>query len=132
MFEQVSQEEKIDINLTPTINIVFLLLIFFLVQGSLNNSDVLPVDAPFSKNGTTVFSDPIEILVNETELIINLELVDDTGLRDILSQVLAVDANTEIMLKADAKLDATRLVEVLQKVQDAGAKNIFLITAAGY
>jgi biopolymer transport protein ExbD len=132
MFDEIEHEEKIDINLTPTINIVFLLLIFFLVQGSLSNSDVLPIDAPFSKNGTTVFSDPIEILVNKYDLIINLEIVTDQGLRDILSQILAVDSTTEIMLKADAELDAIRLVEVLKNVQDSGAKNIFLITAAPY
>lgn len=132
MFAENFEEEKIDINLTPTINIVFLLLIFFVVQGSLNNDDVLPIDAPFSVHGTTVFSDLVEILISKHELIVNLELVDDSGLQNELKEILTVDADTEIMLKADANLDAARLVEVLQKVQDAGAKNIFLITAAGY
>lgn len=132
MFVENNTEEPIDINLTPTINIVFLLLIFFVVQGSVNSSDVLPVDAPLSKNGTTVFSDPIEILVNETELIFNLELLDDNAMKSALENILQADPETEIMLKADAKLEAKRLVGVLEKVQEAGAKNIFLVTAAGY
>ncbi len=132
MFDETEDNNQIEINMTPTINVVFLLLIFFLVQGSVNNSEVLEIDAPFSSSGTTVFSDPIEILVNKYELIINLELVEDDGLRDILQSVLKGDPNTEIMLKADAELEAKRLVEVLNKVQEAGAKNIFIVTAAGF
>lgn len=132
MFDEELYDERIDINLTPTINIIFLLLIFFIVQGSVNNSDVLKIDAPFSKHGTTVFSDPVEILVAENELIINLELVEDGVLQDQLAKILTADASTEIMLKADAELPAKRMVEVLETVQKSGAKNIFLVTAAGY
>lgn len=132
MFTKPIEAREMDIDLTPIINVIFLLLIFFVVQGSMNDEDVLQVNAPTSRFGTTVYTDPIEILVTDDELIINLELVDDAGLESILKDIVTTDANTEIMLKADKALEAVRLLEVLQKIQDSGAKNIFLVTIAPF
>lgn len=119
---------EIEINIIPIINIVFLLLIFFIVTGTLKNTDVLPIDAPISKSGEEVFTDPIEILVGKNEIIYELELVSEEQLKELLEESLKRDAKAEIMLKADADLEAKRLVDVLKTVRKAGVTNLYLIT----
>lgn len=123
-----TNKKQIEINIIPIINIVFLLLIFFIAAGTLKSTDVIPVNAPTSQTGQEVFTDPIEILVNETEIIINLELVTEKDLGFILRDLLKTDPKTEIMLKADAELDATRLVEVLKLIKKSGGTNLYLVT----
>lgn len=119
---------EIEINTIPIINIVFLLLIFFIVTGTLKNTDVIPIDAPLSKSGEEVFTDPIEILIGENEIIYDLELVSEKELGLRLQSSLKLDAKIEIMLKADADLEAKRLVDVLKVVRKAGVTNLYLIT----
>lgn len=123
-----TDKKAIEINIIPIINIVFLLLIFFIAAGTLKNNDVIAVNAPVSTSGSEVASDPIEIIINRDDIIINLELVSQKDLGFVLNDLLATDPETEIMLKADAKLPATRLVEILQLIRKANGKNLYLVT----
>ncbi|PIR31572.1 MAG: hypothetical protein COV36_08145 [Alphaproteobacteria bacterium CG11_big_fil_rev_8_21_14_0_20_44_7] len=124
------KKRSIEISTIPIINIVFLLLIFFIVQGTLRSTDVLPIDAPVSLSGSAVVTEPLEILIGEDEVILDLELVSDKLLEKRLINILKTDPEAEIMLKADANLNAVRLIEILQLVREAGVKNLYLITSA--
>lgn len=125
---QRNSKQSPQINIIPVINVVFLLLIFFLVQGSFTKTDVLPFDAPISSKGREISGEKTEILVGDEGIIINLELVDLPGLRIELEKVLEANPQAEIMLKADAEFEANGLIEVLEVLRSSGADNIYLVT----
>lgn len=122
------QKKEIEINSIPIINIVFLLLIFFIAAGTIRSNDIIPVDAPISETGKEITTDPIEILVSDEFIILNLELVSEEDLYYILRDLLDSDPLTEIMLKADANLKASRMIDVLKLVRKSGGQNLYLVT----
>ena len=50
-------------NLVPLINIVFLLLIFFMLSGTLSKKDLFEVDPPLSYTGSNAESPEMTILI---------------------------------------------------------------------
>lgn len=124
------KKRKIEISLVPIINIIFLLVIFFIVTGNMKNYDVLEIYPPISSSGNEFSSNPLEILIDDEEIILNLELVDEKTLQKVISKVTAKYPYVEIMIKADAESEAKNLVHVMELIQQAGAKNIYLLTSS--
>lgn len=123
---------RIDISFIPIINVIFLMIIFFMVEGTLKGHDVIPIEAPISASGSPVFGDHVEVMVSETEIILNLELVDEQGLSKGIIDILQFQPDAEITIKADGTLNAARFIEVLDVMRDAGAKNLYLITTSAF
>ncbi|MAT50679.1 MAG: biopolymer transporter ExbD [Porticoccaceae bacterium] len=121
-----SDEERI----LPLINIVFLLLIFFMVAGKLAATDPLDIDPPQSALESE--AGPRELLVlldAEGRLALDGEIMVESELKSALQQRLAEDG-TRIRLKADGRVEATRVVALMELLQDAGAEKVKLLTVA--
>lgn len=102
------------------------------MQGTIKNQDVLPVEAPTSQSGQEVIADPIEIIVAEDEVILDLELITQNILQSELEDILHKDPEQEIMLKADSDLPAHRLIEILKIVRKAGGTNLYMVTSSPF
>ena len=60
-----SRQEEVQVNLTPLIDVVFLLLIFFMVSTTFTRETQLQIDLPESSSEAVLGEDrPIEIQVN--------------------------------------------------------------------
>ncbi len=127
-----SKRRKSEIGLIPIINVIFLLIIFFMVEGSIKKFDVIPINAPVSSSGSAIFGEHVEVMVSETEIILNLELVDENSLRDGLVKILEQDPETEITVKSDASLAADRFIDILDIIKETGAKNLYLVTVSSF
>ena len=75
-------------------------------------------------------SSQVEILVSESELIYNLELISEENLLPLVQEALKKNPNLEITLKADAELDSRKLLNILKILKHSGAKNLYLVTAS--
>jgi biopolymer transport protein ExbD len=67
------------------------------------------------------------------EILINDELQDEKTVLAALKGQLAINPDRIVTIKADALLDANKLVDFMQAVRDAGGRNLSLVTetAAG-
>lgn len=118
-----------EISLVPLINVVFLLLIFFLVAGTVEKFDIVQVDLPVADSGQALDEGHLLILMGKyDEIIIMDHLIDSGEVMDALKRELQYNKDRIITIKADQALPANKLIAMMDKVKSVGGKNISLIT----
>lgn len=124
-----SKKQARQISLVPLINVVFLLLIFFLVAGTVEKVDVIDVQLPEAQSGEVIEEGPIEILLGRyDEVIVNDQLIELAEVSAWLEPKLERNPDRVITIKADARLKAIRMIDLLDRLKQAGAKQISLTT----
>ncbi len=116
-----------DQRILPLINIVFLLLIFFLVAGQLARTDPIELEPPVSESELSAGDGGLRLFVAADGLI-----HADSGLVEInqLGALLQSEGSQAIVrVKADANVEAAHVVDILNRLRDAGAEKVQLITA---
>lgn len=122
-------QNKKEISIVPLVNVVFLLLIYFLVAGSLERVEIIPIDPPVAESSKIVDEGHIVILMGQyEELIVDDELVTPEELVNVVSGKLARYPGKIITLKADARIPANRMIHIMDKIKEAGGRNISLVT----
>jgi len=117
------------ISFIPLISIMFVLILFFMIAGHLEKIQIIEVDLPMADSGQLIDEGPVEIMMGKhDEVIINDEMHDIGTVLEELKKQLAVNPERVITIKADATLEANKLVDLMQMVRDAGGINLSLIT----
>ena len=117
------------INLVPLINIVFLLLIFFMLSSTLVTPDRFNVDLPESADAQSSEADPISVLISaDGALAVNNEPVDLGDLEPAISQLLLERPDSGVLVKADAGATTAQVVNVLRRARAAGVERVALAT----
>ena len=117
------------INLVPLINIVFLLLIFFMLSSTLITPDKFDIQLPVSDKGDSHESVPIVILLRDDGTIaLNNVAASLTELSDLLVSEIEAGAQPELMVRADALANTKDVVAVLRQAKIAGIEAVALAT----
>ena len=120
------------IQLAPMIDIVFLLLIFFLVTWQFSRSEQdSKVKVPTSSQGKEENRAISEINVNIRqggELVINGETLTENQLLAKLRAIVDVPQNQPVRLRGDGDISYQTLMEVIDICQQAGIWNISIAT----
>lgn len=120
------------ISMVSLIDIVFVIILFFLVAGHLEKFTIIPIELPRADSGQHLQEGPIVVSLGKYgEVIINDELVEGSGILAELKRQFAINPERIITIKADAYLEANNLVDFLEDVRRAGGKNISLVTDSG-
>jgi len=115
--------------LIPMINVVFLLLVFFLVAGSIEKFDVIHIDLPVAKNGKRLTDGQVVIIIGaQKEIVVNDDFVAPSAFLGTMQEHLRENPNKIISLKADEHLPATFMISIMNQIKQAGGTNISLIT----
>jgi biopolymer transport protein ExbD len=113
----------------PLINVVFLLLIFFMVAGRFTLSDPWHIEPPRSASEGIAQARELVVMVGaDGRLALDGVEMDDAGLEDALRARLADTDPSLVRLKADGRVEATRVVGVMELLRDAGASRLRLLT----
>jgi biopolymer transport protein ExbD len=127
-FQFGKQEEEPD-TILPLINVVFLLLIFFIMTGALHAVDYFNVDPPSSSSDIQASLDDTVILVGaDGRIAIDNKEVDEVDLQLSVSDKLAADSGPVFRIKADGRVDAARVVEVMELIEAVGVRRVMLLT----
>jgi biopolymer transport protein ExbD len=122
-----------DDNLIPLINVVFLMLIFFMVAGNISRSDAISINPPASLSETAVTAQtPIIILLSSEGAIYmdDMEL-DASQLKDSIASALDKSRDAQalsVLLKVDAATPVELLLQTLAQIKAAGMLKISLAT----
>tara|TARA_R110002072_G_scaffold1559_8_gene12974 strand:- start:14055 stop:14489 length:435 start_codon:yes stop_codon:yes gene_type:complete len=121
------------INLTPLIDVVFLLLIFFMVTTTFTRDTRLAVDLPEADAATAEpVADQIEVLVSQAgRYSINDQLLADnqsSTLRDQLLVVAGGNRSLPVLLIADAESSHQAVVTAMDAIGQAGFSRLSIAT----
>ncbi|HGY08855.1 MAG TPA: biopolymer transporter ExbD [Oceanithermus profundus] len=114
------------INLAPLVDIVFLLVIFFMVSSTFITPETgLPIDLPQATSGEErPQGAPVVVVRADGQVFWKGEPTADADLLTELRGVLAADPVGTVVLRADRKTAHGRVVQVMDLIRRAGAKRV--------
>ena len=120
-----------DESILPLTNVVFLLLIFFMLAGRLASPEAFDIQPPVSTSEAQARRDGLEIQLSAGgDIAIDGQAVDLDALEARVGEQIEANPALALRLKADGAGDATRVVAVMQALRDAGGEKLRLITIA--
>jgi len=133
-FDTSSTEDDVDINLTALIDVVFTLIIFFVVTTSFNNRSALKITLPSSQASQSEQQNkPLVILVDKSGnyFVGNTALVrsDLNSLIEAISQQAGNDKKRTIVIQADAKTSHQSVITAMDAIGQLGFTHISIATA---
>ena len=119
-------EEENEINLTPMLDVVFIMLIFFIVTASFIKEaglDVNRPDAPMTESKPEDAN--ILVLINANdEIWIDRRLIDPRAVRANIERLHAENPDGSVVIQANNKSSNKMLVEVMDSARLAGVYSI--------
>jgi biopolymer transport protein ExbD len=119
-------EEESSIDLTPMLDVVFIMLIFFIVTASFIKEagiDVNRPDAPVTESKPEDANILIAIHAND-EIWIDRRLIDPQALRANIERLHAENPKGSVVVQADRQSTNKMLVKVMDAARQAGVYNI--------
>ena len=116
-------------NLLPLVNVVFLLLIFFMVAGAFTEPEMFTIDTPEATTDLAAERKILKILMNaEGQLAVNNMPVEKEMLAATVKMFVSANQYTKVQLKADANSRAIVIVELLELLELTDVHSVHLIT----
>ncbi len=123
------REEKSEINLTPMLDVVFIMLIFFIVTATFikePGTDILRPEALTAEVKPTV---SVLVGINAAnEIWIDKKRVDVRSVRANLERLIAENPKGGLVVQADAGAKNELLMEVLNAARGAGIQQVAVAT----
>lgn len=126
--------DRLEVNITPLIDVVFLLLIFFMVTTTFNQQAELRVDLPeASAEEQTLDVIPIEITIDTAGIYFvngaSLSKNDASGLMQSLQKILDSDEERSVIIRADATTPHQAVVTAMDAVSRLGISKLSIATS---
>ena len=123
-------DEKKSLDLTPMLDVVFLLLIFFMLT-SIYAKPMLPLDLPDAATGQVGAEPEVAIAIRgDGTLHLNGEKIAASELAAALRPLFQAGNKRDLSVQADQGIPFGRVVEVMDLAKQAGAANIAVVTEA--
>jgi biopolymer transport protein ExbD len=120
---------QIQAPLTSLIDIVFMLLIYFLLTTNFMVEQGIDVNLPDAKASAPQTQKEITVYIDEAGIVyLGKQPVDFNDLFDRLREVILESPEQLVVIKADGAIILDRAVQVMDIAQAAGAKKMFLAT----
>lgn len=119
------QEENEEINMTPMLDVVFILLIFFIVTASFVKEAGIEVNRP--EAATAVKKERANILVaisDKGEVWINKRRVDIRAVQANIERLKAENPQGTVVIQADKKATTEVLIKVMDSARAAGVYDV--------
>ena len=128
-FSQNKSKEETEINLTPMLDVVFIMLIFFIVTTSFVKEAGIDVNRPSAKSSEQKSKANILIAIrNNNEIWIDKRMVDIRSVRANIERLKATNTHNSVVIQSDVDSKTGILVKVMDQIRLAGIFNISLST----
>lgn len=117
-------------NLTPLIDIVFLLLVFFMLTSHFVRDEVLNIDLPEADSGEALDQpQQIEVLITEQgEYSVNSQIVSLDELETILLDEIKDQKEKVVRVRGDKNVDLGIAIGAFDAARKAGASGVDIVT----
>jgi biopolymer transport protein ExbD len=115
------------IDLTPLVDVVFLLLIFFLVTSQFTEPTAA-IDLPAGRAGPEPLLDAIRIEMDDTgRITANGKTIADSELDEFFRAAAAEDPERRVQFFGDEKIEYGRFVGILDRARAAGIADFAIV-----
>jgi len=121
----LEEEEEIEINMTPMLDVVFIMLIFFIVTASFVKESGIDVNRP--EAATAVKKERANILIaisDKGEVWINKRRIDIRAVQANVERLHAENPQGTVVIQADKKSTTDVLIKVMDGARAAGVFDV--------
>jgi biopolymer transport protein ExbD len=120
-----ADQDESEVNLTPMLDVVFIMLIFFIVTASFVKESGIDISRPSAATAVRKERGNILIAITSKNTIwIDRRQVDPRALRANIEKLRAENPNGSVIIQADTDSKNGLLVEVMDAARLAGVTNI--------
>jgi biopolymer transport protein ExbD len=113
----------------PLVDVVFLLLVFFLLAGTLEPVKTIEVDPPQSEHASSPESDRVRVLVDAKGRIgVEGQVVDAEALSQAIALGMDGDTPRAVQIEADANAATGSVLALLKRLRSLGVEELELVT----
>lgn len=127
-----SQPQTEGVNLTPLIDVVFLLLIFFMVSTTFTKETRLELDLPKAEQGSAGQQSPFELVLSADGKVRigdhRYDLAERVKIMSALGELKSSHPNTPLVLVADANASHQSVISVMDMAGKVGVSQLSLAT----
>ena len=126
---QKEEKELISINITPLIDIVFLLLVFFMLATSFIQKSTIEVNL---SSGETVQienqKNNVVLILNKTgKIYLNNKLISISNIKNEIIKIIDNKQEQKFLIKSNKKIAVQKVIRLIEEVRLAGTDNIKLV-----
>jgi biopolymer transport protein ExbD len=123
------KRRSVILNVTSLIDVLFLLLIFFMISTTFLSQPAIKLELPKAKHSNVLRQKPLVVYIDRNGAVfLNDEPLEVALLGAALKGRLEQSDEKSVVLKADSRVSHGAVVEVLDIVKGAGAKRLVVST----
>lgn len=117
--------QQIDLNVIPLIDVVFFLLIFYVISTSFVQETAVAIQRPSSTQTNTVSGGFVPVAIVKSGAIqVGPQVVDLAQVRDIVAAALSAGNTTKVLVIPDREVPTGLLLKVMDACTAAGASHV--------
>jgi len=121
------RKSESEVNLTPMLDVVFIMLIFFIVTASFVKESGIEISRPGASTATRKEKGNILIAISANDQIwMNRRQVDPRALRANIERMHAENPQGSVIIQADKEAKTGLLVQVMDAARSVGVKSVSL------
>lgn len=125
-----NKETVQDLNISPLIDMVFILLIFFMVSTTFVKDMKLDLDRPSASSSTSASTKALRLYIdNQGEVYLEGESVRIWVIQSRLRDLLKSKTQKSVLVVTDVNVPSGKLVEVVDQARLAGASDVGVATS---
>ena len=126
-------QEEAQIDLTPMLDVVFIMLIFFIVTSTFVKESGVDVSRPNADTTVVTDSNSIQIgITSANQIFMDKRQIDKRAVRANVERGLAENPGAAVIIVADADSKTETLIEVMDQSRLAGAINVSVAADEGF
>lgn len=123
------RSEVSDVDMSPLIDMVFILLIFFMVSSTFVKDMKLDLDRPGASSASKASSKVIRVYIdNVSDIYVDNQPVKLWSVQSKLREMLRASTNQSVLVITDETIAVEKLIELVDQCRLSGAKDVAVAT----
>lgn len=129
---QWMSHQAVELNVIPLIDVVFFLLVFYVISTSFTPETAVPVERPRSTQATTSDVPAVQVVVTSTgEVVLGTRTVGEQEISAAVAAELRRLGATRVVLVADRRVPTGTLLAVMDSCTAGGAVSVDVAATTG-
>jgi biopolymer transport protein ExbD len=127
MSVKLPKKDDVAVDMAPMIDMVFLLLIFFMVASVVTEMNKVEVKLPEAKHAKVPEETKDRMMLSvdaDNQIYVNTTPVDIKELKELITQELDLNENLRIMIRADKRVEYETNKKIMMACAEVGATDL--------